>query len=111
MLSFLSSYVLIIAVDGLLRPGLNLRLGDFDRLFSLLYIFFDYSWSLSGHSASHSAGKIGSLGGSSIMHRLLSLLNLLILSGDLVSIFALKIDTDLVIDERDDHAIVERNEG
>ena len=45
------------------------------------------------------------------MHRLLSLLNLLILSGDLISIFALKIDTDLVIDERDDHAIVERNEG
>ena len=98
-------------MDGLLRPGLNLGLCGFDRFFSLLYIFFDYSWSLSGHSASHSAGKIGSLGGSSIMHRLLSLLNLLILSGDLISIFALKIDTDLVIDERDDHAIVERNEG
>ena len=38
-------------------------------------------------------------------------MNLLILSCDLVSIFALKVDTDLIIDERDDHAIVERNEG
>ena len=91
---------------------MNLGLSDLDRLLLLFFIFFNHlNRGLSGHSASHSAGKIGSLSGSSIMHRLLSLLNLLILSGDLVSIFALKVDTDLVIDERDDHAIVERNEG
>ena len=96
----MSSYVIIIAVDGLLRPSLNLRLGSFDRILCLLCIFFDHlNWSLSGHSASHCAGKVGSLGGSSILHSLLSLLNLLILSGDFVSIFALKVYTDLIIDE------------
>ena len=96
----MSSYVIIIAVDGLLRPSLNLRLGNFNRILCLLCIFFDHlNWSLSGHSASHCAGKIGSLGGSSIMHSLLSLLNLLIFSGDFVSIFTLKVYTNLIIDE------------
>ena len=45
------------------------------------------------------------------MHRLLPLLDLLILSCDFFSVLALKVDTNLIIDERDDHAIVEWNKG
>ena len=86
---------------------MNLGLSDLDRLLLLFFIFFNHlNRGLSGHSASHSAGKISSLGGSSIIHSLLSLLNLLILSSYLVSILALKVDTDLIIDERDDHTVV-----
>ena len=93
-------------MDGLLRPGLNLGLGDIDRLI-ILFVFLDHLRCLGDHGA----GEIGGLGGGSIMHRLLSLLDLLILSCDFFSVLALKVDANLIIDERDDHAIVEWNKG
>ena len=68
---------------------------------SWLSFFLNLSGNLSWHSSSHIGGLLESIG---------ALTDLKIFFGNLVSIFALKVDTDFIVDETDDHTVVERDE-
>ena len=61
----------------------------------------DLSWCLSWHSS----GQVGGLS-----ERVGSLLDLLVFLGHVLLGLLLEIDTDLVVDERNDHAVVERDQ-
>ena len=62
----------------------------------------ELSWCLGWHSSGHIGG---------LSERVGSLLDLLVFLGNILLGLLLEIDTDLVVDERNDHAVVEWDQG
>lgn len=62
-----------------------------------------------GCCSGHSAGKASKVGG--LLELIAPLTDLKVFSCDVISVFALKVDTNLVVDERDHHTVVERDQG
>ena len=90
-----------LVVSGCLLSSSRLLDGLSDLGLLYLLLLDNGSGCLSGHGAS----KVGSL-----LELFRSLSNLQVLSGDIIGVFALEIDTNLVVDEGDDHAVVEGDE-
>ena len=73
------------------------------RLLSL-GLFNESGGCLSGHSA----GKASKVGG--LLELIAPLTDLKVFSSDVISVFAFKVDTNLVVDERDHHTVMERDQ-
>jgi len=86
-------------VDDNLYHWLNVY---FNVCYNFLGSFFNFNWSLCGHCAAEVLSSIGKLAK--------LCLDLVVLLGNERIFLLLEVDAELVVDKRDDHAVVERDE-